>query len=143
MGELVLTSLTKEAIPLFRYRTGDRLMALPERCPCGSGHKWVGRIPGRIRVDDIVIPGGVVVNRTYLEEILLQVDGTGAEYALTVAEHPTRKGLQRLYIAIEGDRAGIGEVIAHRIRVEYNHSPSVTVCRTARSRAGRARRGAS
>lgn len=127
MGELVLTSLTKEAIPLFRYRTGDRLMALPERCPCGSGHKWIGRIPGRIRVDDIVIPGGVVVNRTYLEEILLQVDGTGAEYALTVAEHPTRKGLQRLYIAIEGDREGIGELIAHRIRVEYNHNPSVTV----------------
>ena len=142
MGELVLTSLTKEAIPLFRYRTGDRLMALPERCPCGSGHKWVGRIPGRIRVDDIVIPGGVVVNRTYLEEILLQVDGTGAEYVLTVAEHPTRKGLQRLYIAIEGDRESIGEVIAHRIRVEYNHSPSVTVVPhgTIPRRPGKARR---
>jgi len=128
MGELVLTSLHKEAIPLFRYRTGDRVMALPSTCPCGSAHKWIGRVPGRIRTDDIMIPGGVVVNRTYLEDILLQVDGTGAEYALAVADHPTRKGLQRLCIAIEGDsQSELAEVIAHRIRVEYNHSPLVTV----------------
>jgi branched-chain amino acid transport system ATP-binding protein len=128
MGELVLTSLHKEAVPLFRYRTGDRVMALPQNCPCGSAHKWVGRVPGRISADDIIIPGGVVVNRTYLEDILLQVDGAGAEYALTVAEHPTRRGLQRLYIAIEGDpTSNLAEVIVHRIRVEYNHSPVVTI----------------
>jgi phenylacetate-coenzyme A ligase PaaK-like adenylate-forming protein len=62
------------------------------------------------------------------ENVLLQVDGTGSEYALTVADHPTRKGLQRLYIAIEGDPdAGIAETVAHRIRVEYNHSPIETI----------------
>jgi branched-chain amino acid transport system ATP-binding protein len=128
MGELVLTSLHKDALPLFRYRTGDRVMALPASCPCGIAHKWIGRVPGRISTDDIMIPGGIIVNRTYLEEILLQVDGSGAEYALTVADHPTRKGLQRLYIAIEGDpKARIDEVIARRIRVEYNHNPLVTV----------------
>lgn len=128
MGELVLTGLHKEAIPLFRYRTGDRVMKLPQRCPCGSAHTWIGRIPGRIDTDDIMFPGGVIINRTYLEDMLLRVDGTGAEYALTVADHPTRKGLQRLYIAIEGDaESGIAEVIAHRIRVEYNQSPIVTV----------------
>jgi phenylacetate-CoA ligase len=128
MGELVISSLRKEAIPLFRYRTGDRVVALPQSCSCGSAHTWIGRVPGRISVDDIIIPGGVVVNRTYLEDILLQVDGSGAEYALTVADHPTRKGLQRLYIAIEGEaEANIADIIAHRIRVEYNHSPVVTV----------------
>jgi phenylacetate-CoA ligase len=128
MGELVLTSLHKDAIPLFRYCTGDRVMALPQNCPCGTAHKWIGRVPGRIRTDDIMIPGGVIVNRTYLENMLLQVDGSGLEYALTVAEHPARKGLQRLYIAIEGEpESNLAEVIAHRIRVEYNHSPLVTV----------------
>jgi branched-chain amino acid transport system ATP-binding protein len=128
MGELVLTSLHKDALPLFRYRTGDRVMALPASCPCGIAHKWIGRVPGRISTDDIMVPGGIIVNRTYLEEILLQVDGSGAEYALTVADHPTRKGLQRLYIAIEGDpEAQVDEVIARRIRVEYNHNPLVTV----------------
>jgi phenylacetate-CoA ligase len=128
MGELVLTSLHKDAVPLIRYKTGDRVMALPQHCPCGSGHTWIGRVPGRIRTDDIMLPGGVVVNRTYLEDILLHVDGAGAEYALTVAEHPSRRGLQRLYIAIEGDPdSRLAEVIAHRIRVEYNHNPTVTV----------------
>jgi ABC-type branched-subunit amino acid transport system ATPase component/phenylacetate-coenzyme A ligase PaaK-like adenylate-forming protein len=128
MGELVLTSLHKEAVPLFRYRTGDRVMALPQNCPCGSGHTWVGRVPGRISTDDILIPGGIVVNRTYLEDILLQMDGTGTQYALTVAEHPSRKGLQRLHIAIEGDPdPRLAETICHRVRVEYNHSPIVTI----------------
>jgi branched-chain amino acid transport system ATP-binding protein len=97
MGELVLTSLHKEAVPLFRYRTGDRVMSLPQNCPCGSGHTWIGRVPGRISTDDIVIPGGVVVNRTYLEDILLQMDGAGTQYALTVAEHPSRKGAAALH----------------------------------------------
>jgi branched-chain amino acid transport system ATP-binding protein len=128
MGELVLTSLHKEAVPLFRYRTGDRVMSLPQICPCGSGHKWVGRVPGRIRTDDILIPGGVVVNRTYLEDIILQLDGAGTQYVLTVAERTHRKGLQRLYIAIEGDPdPKLADVICHRVRVEYNHSPVVTI----------------
>jgi len=143
MGELVLTSLHKEAVPVFRYRTGDRVMALPQNCPCGNAHKWIGRVPGRISTDDIMIPGGVVIHRTYLEDILLQVDGTGTEYALTVADHPTRKGLQRLYIAIEGDpQANIAEVISHRIQVEYNQSPIVTVVPpgTIPRRPGKARR---
>ena len=128
IGELGMTSLHKEAFPLFRYRTGDRIMALPQNCPCGIEHTWISRVPGRICTDDIMLPGGVVVNRTYLEEILLQVDGTGTQYALTVAEHPTRKGLQRLYIAIEGDPGSdLAEVISHRVQVEYNQRPIVTV----------------
>ena len=143
MGELVLTSLNKDAFPLFRYRTGDRVMALPQNCPCGNAHEWIGRVPGRINVDDIMIPGGVIVNRTYLENMLLQADGAGTEYALTVAEHPTRKGLQRLYIAVEGDsRSNLAETITHRIRVEYNHSATVTVLPvgTIARRSGKAKR---
>ncbi len=128
MGELVLTSLHKETVPLFRYRTGDRVLALPQNCSCGNAHTWVGRVPGRISTDDIMIPGGIIVNRTYLEDILLHVDGSGVEYAVTVADHPTRRGLQRMCIAIEGDpEANVAETITHRIRVEYNHSPLVTV----------------
>lgn len=128
MGELVLTSLHKDALPLLRYRTGDRVMALPESCPCGNAHKWIGRVPGRIDTDDLMIPGGVIVNRTYLEDILLNTDGAGTQYALTVAEHPSRKGLQRLYIAIEGDPdPKLAETIRHRVRVEYNHTPIVSI----------------
>jgi phenylacetate-coenzyme A ligase PaaK-like adenylate-forming protein len=75
-----------------------------------------------------MIPGGVVVNRTYLEDILLQMDGAGTQYVLTVAERPNRKGLQRLHIAIEGDPdPKLADTICHRVRVEYNHSPVVTI----------------
>jgi phenylacetate-CoA ligase len=128
IGELVLTSLHKEALPLFRYQTGDRLMALPQICPCGMAHKRIGRVTGRIRTDDIVIPGGVVLNRTYLEEVILPVDGAGCEYAVTIAEHPQRKGLKQLYLAIETESdVDLVEVIAHRFRVEYRYTPVIHV----------------
>jgi ABC-type branched-subunit amino acid transport system ATPase component/phenylacetate-coenzyme A ligase PaaK-like adenylate-forming protein len=128
MGELILTSLHKEALPLFRYRTGDRVMALPQNCPCCMAHMRIGRVTGRIRTDDIVIPGGIVINRTYLEEVLLPVDGVGYEYVVTVAEHPRRKGLQQFYIAVEADGdADLAEVIARRFRMEYKYTPVVHV----------------
>jgi phenylacetate-coenzyme A ligase PaaK-like adenylate-forming protein len=75
-----------------------------------------------------MIPGGIVVNRTYLEDIILQLDGAGTQYVLTVAERTTRKGLQRLHIAIEGDPdPRLADAICHRVRVEYNHNPVVTI----------------
>jgi phenylacetate-CoA ligase len=127
-GELVLTSLHKEALPLFRYKTGDRLMALPQNCACGMKLFRIGRVTGRISIDDIVVPGGTIINRTYLEEVLLPVDGVGCEYVVTVAEHPGRKGLQRMYIAIEAEGDGdVAEVIARRIRMEYKYTPAVQV----------------
>jgi phenylacetate-CoA ligase len=128
IGELVLTSLHKEAFPLFRYRTGDRAMALPQNCPCGMAHKRIGRVTGRVRTDDIVLPGGTVVNCLYLEEVILPVDGAGCEYAVTVTEHPTRKGLERFCIAIEGDTdCNLAEIVAQRFRVEYKYAPAVHV----------------
>jgi phenylacetate-coenzyme A ligase PaaK-like adenylate-forming protein len=138
MGELVLTSLHKEAMPLFRYRTGDRLMALPQYCPCGMAHTRIGRVRGRICADDIVIPGGIVINRSYLEEVLLPVDGVGYEYAVTIAEHPKRRGLQQFHIAVECDggttaptgaetHRPLAEEIARRFRMEYRYTPVVHI----------------
>ena len=100
---------------------------------------YVGRVPATSSadvshfVDRVLIYEGSSGGSTglptgYLEDMLLQVDGSGAEYVLTVSDHPTRKGLQRLYIALEGDpEANLEKVIAHRIRVEYSHNPLVTV----------------
>ena len=134
MGELVLTSLYKDALPLFRYRTGDRTMALPQQCPCGMAHMRIGRVRGRIRADDIMIPGGIIVNRTYLEEVLLPLDGVGYEYIVTVDEHPTRRGLQQLYIAVESSHPGaveggegLAEAITRRFRMEYKYTPVVHI----------------
>jgi phenylacetate-coenzyme A ligase PaaK-like adenylate-forming protein len=96
-------------------------------------HTRIGRVTGRIRTDDIVIPGGTVLNRTYLEEVLLPVDGVGYEYVVTVAEHPKRKGLQQFYIAVEAagptgeDNTKLAEVIERRFQVEYKYTPVVYV----------------
>jgi phenylacetate-CoA ligase len=128
IGELVLTSLHKEALPLFRYRTGDRLMALPQHCACGMAHRRIGRVTGRIHTDDIVIPGGTIINRCYLEEVLLPMDGVGYEYAVTVAEHPTRRGLQQFCLAVEAEGGPeLAEVIARRFRMEYQCTPVVHI----------------
>jgi phenylacetate-CoA ligase len=128
IGELVLTALHKQALPIFRYRTGDRVLALPQNCPCGMSHLRIGRVTGRIDSDDIVIPGGMVVNRAYLEEMILSTDGTSCEYAVTVDKDPTRAGLTRMYIAIEGDgQPGIADAIVQRFRQEYNYAPIVDV----------------
>lgn len=127
-GELVLTSLHKDALPLFRYRTGDLTTALSQDCPCGLGHTRVGRITGRVHADDIILPGGVVINRAYLEEVLLPVDGMGCEYAVTLAEHARRKGSQRFCIAIEAEGgANLAHVIAHRFQVEYKYKPVIHI----------------
>jgi phenylacetate-CoA ligase len=128
IGELVLTSLHKDALPMLRYRTGDRVMAMSQDCPCGMAHLRIGRVTGRISADDIVIPGGMVVNRAYLEEVVLAIDGASCEYAVTVAEDPLRVGLKRLYIAIEGDGdPAIDDAVIGRFRQEYNYTPVVHV----------------
>jgi len=69
-GELVLTSLTKEAYPLLRYRTGDRTALLTDRCPCGRTSVRLARIRGR--VDEMVIIRGVNLFPSEVERILLQ-----------------------------------------------------------------------
>jgi phenylacetate-CoA ligase len=68
-GELVLTSLTKEAYPLLRFRTGDRTALLPDPCPCGRTHIRIDRIRGR--VDEMVIIRGVNLFPTEVERVLL------------------------------------------------------------------------
>jgi len=81
-GELVLTTLTKEAFPLIRYRTGDisRLNAAP--CRCGRTSIRMARISGR--TDDMLIIRGVNVYPSQIEQILLEIDGTEPHYQIIV-----------------------------------------------------------
>lgn len=77
-GELVLTSLTKEAYPLIRYRTGDRTALLPDPCPCGRTLIRIDRIRGR--VDEMVIIRGVNLFPTEVERVLLSFPELQARY---------------------------------------------------------------
>ncbi len=69
-GELVLTTLTKEAFPLVRYRTGDLTAIDPTPCPCGRTFRRLARIPGRS--DDMIIVGGVNVFPAQVAAILAE-----------------------------------------------------------------------
>jgi phenylacetate-CoA ligase len=82
VGELVLTTLTKEAFPVIRYRTRDLTRLIPEPCPCGRTLVRMSRVLGR--TDDMLIIKGVNVFPTQIESVLFAIEGTEPHYRLIV-----------------------------------------------------------
>jgi phenylacetate-CoA ligase len=80
LGELVLTTLSKEAMPLVRYRTGDLVMLFDDPCPCGRTHRRISRVVGR--VDDMLIVRGVNVFPSEVERVLMSFGQLSAHYQL-------------------------------------------------------------
>jgi phenylacetate-CoA ligase len=81
-GELVFTSLTKQAMPIIRYRTRDIASLDHSPCPCGRTSVRMSRIKGR--TDDMLIIRGVNVFPSQIEEALLRVEGTAPHYLIEV-----------------------------------------------------------
>jgi phenylacetate-CoA ligase len=81
-GELVITTLTKEALPLIRYRTGDVVSVTEEPCACGRTLARMGPVTGRR--DDMLILRGVNVYPSEIEHVLLGIEGVEPHYELTV-----------------------------------------------------------
>ncbi|MCK4590581.1 MAG: phenylacetate--CoA ligase [Candidatus Latescibacteria bacterium] len=95
-GELVLTTLTKEAFPMIRYRTHDITRLNPEPCRCGRSHLRMERV--RDRTDDMLIIRGVNVYPSQVESVLTEIEGTSPHYQIVV----DRKGpLDELEILVE------------------------------------------
>ena len=82
LGELVLTCITKEALPLVRYRTRDRTRLLHEKCACGRTTVRMERVLGR--TDDMIIVRGVNVFPSQIETVLLQVDNVEPYYQIII-----------------------------------------------------------
>lgn len=80
VGEVVLTTLTRRAMPLIRYRTRDLAAILPGACPCGRTHKRLGRIAGRS--DDMFIIKGVNVYPMQVEAVLMGYKECGNNYLI-------------------------------------------------------------
>jgi phenylacetate-CoA ligase len=95
-GELVLTNLTQEAIPLIRYRTRDITRLHDEPCACGRTLVRMEKTMGRS--DDMLIIKGVNVFPTQIEEVLFQVEGCQPHYQLVVERQGT---LDTLEVQIE------------------------------------------
>jgi phenylacetate-CoA ligase len=92
LGELVLTTLTKEALPVIRYRTGDVTQLLPGECPCGRTHQRIARFSGR--VDDMLVIRGVNVFPSAIEAALLEHPGVAGQYAIVVDRRSTMPELE-------------------------------------------------
>ena len=81
-GELVITTLTKEALPLIRYRTRDITKLYRENCPCGRSFIKMAKPSGR--TDDMIIVRGVNIFPSQVEEALLEISGLSPHYVIVV-----------------------------------------------------------
>jgi phenylacetate-CoA ligase len=82
LGELVLTTLTKEAFPVIRYRTGDLTSVVTETCSCGRTHPRIARFTGR--VDDMLVIRGINVFPSEIEAVVLSNPALAGQYAIVV-----------------------------------------------------------
>lgn len=84
-GELVLTTLTKEGIPMLRYRTKDITILNPEKCECGRTTVRMNKVLGR--TDDMLIIRGVNVFPSQIESVLVGMEGIGPHYQIIVTKN--------------------------------------------------------
>ena len=119
-GELVLTTLTKEAFPVLRYRTGDVTSFVDEPCPCGRTHRRIARLSGR--VDDMLVVRGVNVYPSEIEAVVLEDHVLSPQYAIVVDRREALVGLEvHTELAAGGDpeavRVRLVERLESRLRV--------------------------
>ena len=128
-GELVITTITKQGIPLIRYRTRDITSISYVPCACGRTHARIARMSGRS--DDMLIIRGVNVFPSQIESILVRIEGVEPHYVLVV----DREGnLDTLEVQVEVDEAlfsdeiKVLQALARRIEKEIKDMLGVT-CR--------------
>ncbi len=132
-GELVVTTLSKEALPLIRWRTGDITVIDGEKCACGRTHPRIMRILGR--ADDMIIVRGVNVFPSQIEHVLMQIPEVGEHYMIILDR--AENGLDVMTVQVElSERAEVDKVsdvlelerrIAERLKSVLNVTAKVEV----------------
>jgi phenylacetate-CoA ligase len=84
-GELVLTTLYREAMPILRYRTRDIAMIIPGKCKCGRSHRRISRIIGR--TDDMIIVRGVNIFPQQIERVLMGIKAVAQNYQIVLESY--------------------------------------------------------
>jgi phenylacetate-CoA ligase len=127
-GELVLTTLSKQAMPMLRYRTRDITRLLPGPCACGRTLRRIGRI-GR-RSDDMMILRGVNVFPSQIETALLTVEGTLPHYQIILTR---AKGLDQMEVQVEvtpemfNDKIGALQGLQKQLQSAVDHIIGIRV----------------
>jgi len=115
-GELVFTTITKEGIPLIRYRTRDITRILPGKCACGREFRRIERISGR--TDDMLIIRGVNVFPSEIETAIMNVEGASPHYRIIVDRE--KHGMDTLEVQVEADENTFSDEIKVMERLEKN-----------------------
>lgn len=109
-GELVLSTLCREAMPLLRYRTRDLTRVIPEPCSCGRTHRRLSRIVGRS--DDMLVVRGVNIYPQQLERVLMGIPELGRNYFIHL------HGLDEMVVKVELSAAQFDGRVEHLVRLE-------------------------
>jgi phenylacetate-CoA ligase len=118
VGELVFTSLTKEAMPVLRYRTRDLASLDRSPCPCGRTGVRMSRVVGRS--DDMFIVRGVNVFPSQIEEALLRVEGAAPHYVIEIARPGTLdEAVVRVEIRPRDFSDEMRQMVALRDRIDH------------------------
>jgi phenylacetate-CoA ligase len=112
-GELVITTLTKEAFPLLRYRTHDLTSLDSSRCECGRTLVRMGKV--RQRTDDMLIVRGVNVFPSQIEDVLFKIEGVRPHYLVVVDR---KQSLDDLEIRLEVEESLFSDVMGDMVRLQ-------------------------
>lgn len=126
VGELVITTLTKEGAPLIRYRTHDLTRLIPGECKCGSKHPRIDIITGR--TDDMTKVKGVNIFPGQIDDLLSSIDGVSSEYQVMI-DHINGKDAMLLSVECEPeiDKEMLQTIIKSRFKSKIGISITVEV----------------
>lgn len=118
-GELTITSLTRQALPVIRFRTGDLTRIVSrDKCSCGRTHVRIAPITGR--VDDMLIVKGVNFFPRQVEQALMQIPGVGSNYQIIIEE---TDGVQDVRINVEAESNVTGYMVEKVLKEALGFSP--------------------
>jgi phenylacetate-CoA ligase len=109
-GELVLTTLNREAMPLLRYRTRDITSIIAEPCRCGRTHRRLARVTGR--TDDMLIVRGVNIYPQQIEQVLMGIPQVGRNYLILL------EGLDEMTVKVELNEGGFDGQVDHLVHLQ-------------------------
>ncbi|MDN5293580.1 MAG: phenylacetate-CoA ligase [Eubacteriales bacterium] len=121
-GELVITTLSKEGMPLLRYRTHDITCIKEELCPCGSPFPMIERVLGR--TDDMIKVKAVNIYPGQIDDVLKHTPGAGSEYQIILTRE---NGRDRMLVKVEAEAGENLERVAAECRKQIKARIGITV----------------
>lgn len=119
VGELTITALTREALPVIRFRTGDLTRVISRRpCSCGRTHVRIAPITGR--VDDMLIIKGVNFFPKQVEQALMEIPGVHPNYQIIIEEI---EGVKDVRINVEAEPGVTGYMVEKQLKEALGFSP--------------------